>query len=142
MTAGRDTERGAATTELVIAAPAFLFLLMLIVQAGLYFHAVNVASAAAQEGARTARLEGSSLTAGERDARQFVQAVAPRLLSGVDARGTLVDGGESVRITVSADVITVFRLPGVNLDWSVREAAEGPRERFRPATDTPPADDS
>ena len=40
---------------------------MLIVQAGLYFHAVSIASAAAQDGARTAAVGGTEadLTEGE-----------------------------------------------------------------------------
>ena len=51
-------ERGSATTELVIAMPALLLLIMSIIQFGLWYHASHVAKAAAQEGVRAARIEG------------------------------------------------------------------------------------
>jgi Flp pilus assembly protein TadG len=127
---------GGATTELVIAAPAFLFMIMLIVQAGLYFHASSVASAAAQEGARAATVQGGSITEGRQVANDFVQTLAPRLLEDVEVDGRYVDGGELVR----ADVTEVFKLPGVDVDFTVQETSEGVIERFRPATEAPPTD--
>jgi Flp pilus assembly protein TadG len=133
-------DEGAATTELVIAAPAFLFMIMLIVQAGLYFHASSIASAAAQEGARAATVQGGSIAEGEDVAGEFVRTLAPRLLDDVDVRGQLVDGGELVRMTVRGDVTEVFRIPGVGVDFTVSETSEGVIERFRPATDAPPTD--
>ncbi|MGH9111486.1 MAG: TadE/TadG family type IV pilus assembly protein [Acidimicrobiales bacterium] len=142
-------DQGAATTEFVIAAPAFLFTIMLIVQAGLYFHASSIASAAAQEGARSATVqggngadEGASIAEGERVAGEFVQTLAPRLLDDVEIEGRLVDNGDLVRITVSGDVTEVFKIPGVNVDFTVQETSEGVIERFRPATDAPPTDSS
>jgi Flp pilus assembly protein TadG len=131
---------GGATTELVIAAPAFLFMIMLIVQAGLYFHASSVASAAAQEGARAATVQGGSIPEGRQVANDFVQTLAPRLLEDVEVDGRYVDGGELVRMTVRADVTEVFELPGVDLDFTVQETSEGVIERFRPATEPPPTD--
>lgn len=133
-------DAGGATTELVIATPAFLFTIMLIVQAGLYFHASSVASAAAQEGARAATVQGGSIPAGEQVAGDFVAALASQLLDDVDVEGRLVDDGELVRMTVSGDVTEVFQLPGVNLDFTVQETSEGVIERFRPATEAPPTD--
>jgi Flp pilus assembly protein TadG len=129
-----------ATTELVIAAPAFLFMIMLIVQAGLYFHASSIASAAAQEGARAATVQGGSIPEGQQVADDFVQTLAPRLLDDVEVDGRYVDGGELVRMTVRGDVTEVFQLPGVDLDFTVQETSEGVIERFRPATDAPPTD--
>jgi Flp pilus assembly protein TadG len=131
---------GAATTEFVIAAPGFLLMIMLIIQAGLYFHAVSVASAAAQEGARAATLEGASVGEGEQEASEFVQALAPDLLTNVGVSGQLTDGGELVRVTVTGDVVEVFRIPGVDIDYSVRETSEGVIERFRPAGEPAPSD--
>ena len=133
-------DAGAATTELVIAVPAFLFMILLIVQAGLYFHATSIASAAAQEGAHDASLQGERaerLAAGESTARDFVQRLAPELLAGVEVDGQQVDGGEMVRMTVSGDVSQVVVIPGVDLGISVNESAESPIERFRPAGDAP-----
>jgi Flp pilus assembly protein TadG len=113
---------------------------MLIVQAGLYFHASNVASAAAQEGARAATVQGGSIPEGRQVANDFVQTLAPRLLEDVEVDGRYVDGGELVRMTVRADVTEVFKLPGVDLDFTVQETSEGVIERFRPASEAPPTD--
>jgi Flp pilus assembly protein TadG len=129
-----------ATTELVIAAPAFLFMIMLIVQAGLYFHASSIASAAAQEGARAATVQGGTIPEGRQVADEFVQTLAPRLLENVEVEGRYVDDGELVRMTVRGDVTEVFKLPGVDLDFTVQETSEGVIERFRPATEAPPTD--
>src|SRR4029453_15109312 len=100
------------TTELVIAAPAFLFMIMLIVQAGLYFHASSIASAAAQEGGRAATVQGGSIPEGRRVASDFVQTLAPRLLDDVEVGGRYVDGGELGRMTVRGGVHGGFKLPG------------------------------
>jgi Flp pilus assembly protein TadG len=138
----RRGDEGSATTEFVIAAPAFLLVIMLIVQAGLYFHALSVASAAAQEGARAATEAGNTVPDGEREAGEFVRTLAPRLLTGVDVAGQRVDGGDAVRVTVAGEVTNVFRVPGLDIDLSVRESAESVVERFRPSTEDPPRDTS
>jgi Flp pilus assembly protein TadG len=134
-------DEGAATTELVIIAPVFIFLILLIVQLGLYFHAINVASAAAQEGARDASLysddRGAALAQGEASARDLVDKLAPELLAGVQIAGSHVDGGDSVRMTVAGDVSQVVTIPGMDLAISVNESAETPVEEFRAAGDTP-----
>jgi len=134
-------DEGAASTELVIIAPAFLFLTLLIVQFGLCFHAINVASAAAQEGARDASLysddRSAALAAGEASARDLVQELAPDLIAGAQVSGSHVDGGDSVRMTVAGDVVQVVTIPGIDLAIRVNESAETPVEVFRPAGDTP-----
>jgi Flp pilus assembly protein TadG len=138
-------DEGAAATELVIIAPVFLFLVLLIVQLGLYFHAINVASAAAQEGARDASLytpsRAAAIAQGEATARDLVDTLAPELLAGVRVNGVDVDGGDSVRMTVRGDVSQVVAIPGIDLSISVNETAETPVEEFRPPSDTP-VDDS
>ena len=75
-------DAGASTTEFVILTPALILAIMMIVQAGLYYHAVSVASAAAQDGARAASLQGATTTEGEAAARDLVDTLAPDLLSG------------------------------------------------------------
>jgi len=129
---------GAATTEFVIAAPAFLFVIMLIVQAGLYFHAVSVASAAAQDGARAASLEGATPADGERVAGDLVHRLAPKLISDAHAKGERLDGGQVMRMTVTGHVSEVFVLPGGHVDLTVTETAERNVEVFRPANEPPP----
>jgi Flp pilus assembly protein TadG len=135
-------DAGAVTTELVIATPAFLFLIMMIVQSGLYFHAVSLASAAAQDGARTAAVGGTdaSVVDGENTAKQMLDDLAPDLIQNKSVSGALVDNGQMVEMHVDGDVIPVFVVPGVNVSFHVQEVAESAVERFRPATEDPPRD--
>jgi uncharacterized phosphosugar-binding protein len=135
-------DAGAVTTELVIATPAFLFLIMMIVQSGLYFHAVSLASAAAQDGARTAAVGGTdaSVVDGENTAKQMLDDLAPDLIQNKAVNGALVDNGQMVEMHVEGDVIPVFVVPGVNVSFRVQEVAESAVERFRPADEAPPTD--
>lgn len=126
-------DEGSATTELVIIAPAFLFMILLTVQLALYFHAISVASAAAQEGAHDASLLGATTEQGEQTARDLIADLAPRLLSGVAVHGGRVDGNDRVRMTVRGDVAQIVTIPGVDLGIAVNETAETPVEQFRPA---------
>jgi Flp pilus assembly protein TadG len=137
---------GAATTELVIILPTLLFFILLIVQLGLYFHAINVASAAAQEGAHEASLSvagsatpdlAAAIAEGEDTSSDFIQRFAPNLLGGVAVTGQAVDDGEMVRITVSGDVTQTIVIPGIDFGIAVSETAESAVERFRPAGDAP-----
>ena len=52
--ASRDRDRGEAVTQLVILTPVLVLLAFLGVQAAIYFHAANVATAAAAQGAAAA----------------------------------------------------------------------------------------
>jgi Flp pilus assembly protein TadG len=121
------TEVGAATTELVVATPALLLLVMMVIQMGLWFHASHVVTAAAQEGARQVRIEGGSAAAGEGRAREFLTAmgakivVAPTVIASRSA--------DSGRVEVAGTAISV--VPGMNLP--VRAVSEGPVENFRGA---------
>jgi Flp pilus assembly protein TadG len=135
-------DAGAATTELVIVFPVLITLIFLIIQLGLYFHALNVASNAAQIGAREATLSvagsadpdlGASVALGEAAAQDFIDDLAPELLSGVAADGAAVDGGDKVRMTVSGEVVQTLSFPGFSFGLTVSETAETPVERFRPA---------
>lgn len=123
----RGPESGAATTELVLATPALLMLLMLLVQFGLWYHAVHVARAAAQEGARAARVEGGTGAAGEARAREFLSAVAPRLIILDEGSPTADRNLDEVRVEVRGTVLQV--VPFMTL--GVSGEAEGPTERFR-----------
>ena len=46
--ARRADERGDATVETVMAVPVVLFLIMVVIQAGLWFHGAQIVEAAAQ----------------------------------------------------------------------------------------------
>lgn len=73
-------EHGAATTELVIATPLLLLLVLLVVQFAMWQHAVHIADAAAEEGARAARLQGGTAADGATRARTFLAQLSPTIL--------------------------------------------------------------
>jgi Flp pilus assembly protein TadG len=120
-----DRERGAATAELVLVTPVMLFMVLLVVQFGLWFHASHVASAAAQEGARAARVEGSNASAGKARAEQFLDAVGSDLVLERVVTAENLTG--AVRVEVSGRAIRV--VPGLRLPISAE--SEGPVEEFR-----------
>lgn len=133
-------DAGAATTELVIVFPVLITLIFLIIQLGLYFHAMNVASNAAQVGAREATLSvaGSanpdreaSVALGETAAQEFIDDLAPNLLSEVGANGAYDPDADAVRMTVSGEVVQTLWV-GFSFGLTVSETAETPVERFRP----------
>lgn len=114
------------SAELVVATPLLLLLVLAIVQFALWQHAVHVASAAAQEGARSARLEGGSTTAGQARAESLLGSLGRTTLA--DPNVTVRLDGERARVEVSgyaSSVLPFLRLP-------VRAASEGPLETFRP----------
>jgi Flp pilus assembly protein TadG len=118
-------ERGTATTQLVVVFPAVFLMLMLVVQFGLWYHGSHVAIAAAQEGARAARTEGSSAAEGQRVAERFLAEVNDDVIQGVVVRvqrdteqATVEVSGESI------ELVPGFRIP-------IKAVSHGPVERFR-----------
>jgi Flp pilus assembly protein TadG len=65
-------ERGSASVELAIVMPLVMLLLMVIVQAGIYFHTQAVATTAAREAVDAARVSGGSPAAGSATAGEFL----------------------------------------------------------------------
>lgn len=123
---GSTPERGAATLELVVIFPVVLLITFGVLEAALWYHARNVALAAAEEGVRVATGEGSSVDAGVSEATDFaLRAGADDVLSGVTVRP---EGDDTeVSITVTGHSLSLF--PG----WSgheVSQTASGPVERF------------
>jgi Flp pilus assembly protein TadG len=121
----RRGEHGSAATEAVLVVPALLFLVMLVVQFGLWFHAQHVAQAAAEEGARAARAEKGSAAAGRDRANSFL-----------DQAGRTIIVGRMVDTTRTADLVTVVVhghsvdvVPGLSLP--VTASATSPVEIFR-----------
>lgn len=111
--------------ELAICFPAMLAVLFASVQAALWYNARGIALAAAQEGVRAARADGSSPAAGMARARYFLATHAGALLTDI----RVSDAGTSatrIRIQVTGRSMAVFSWPRV----SVSQHASGPRERF------------
>lgn len=119
-----DTARGASSTELVVAFPAVLTIILLAFQFGLYLHAAQVAEAAAQEAVEVAQGERAGAADGTAAARGLLGQLGAlrRPQVTVDRSSTTV----TARVTGSAQVL----VPG----WpvAVEGVAEGPVERFVP----------
>lgn len=121
-----DRDRGAATTEVVLVTPVLLLLVMLVIQFGLWYHAQHVAQAAADEGARAAKVETATAQDGIAGANAFLDQSSSRLINdrNVDATRTL----DVATVTVTGHVTSV--IPG--FDLTVSASATDPVERFRP----------
>ncbi len=106
--------------------PAVLLLVFAVIQGALYYHARNVALAAASDGLTAARARTGSSEEGLRAAASFLERAGGRDVL-LDARVAAVRGGGTATVTVSGHVISLLPvLPG----WSVSQTASGPVERF------------
>lgn len=118
-------ERGIATTEAVLVTPALLFLVMLMIQFGLWFHAQHVAQAAAEEGARAARALHGSADVGRLQAEAFLDQAGATVIDSRSVTATRTDDAVAVEVEgQSTNVIPGFVLP-------VSATAISPVERFR-----------
>jgi Flp pilus assembly protein TadG len=117
----RRDDAGAATITVAIVTPAVLVLLMLAVQAGLFWHARQRAdTAATRAAAAAAQVDGTPAT-GEASAETFL-AGAPL----DSAQVTVTRDAQAARATVTGTAPAL--VPGVV--WQVKATAEAPRERF------------
>jgi len=117
---------GSATLQTVLVMPLLLLLITAIVQFALWYHAAHIAIAAAQDGARAARVEGGTAQAGQARAQQLL-----------DQLGTGVLTNPTITVTRDADVARVEvrgwapeLVPGLRLP--VDAVSAGKTERFRP----------
>ncbi len=123
MTRGRG-EEGLTATQLAIVMPALLFFIMLIVQYGLWFHAKQVASAAAAEAVDAAQVPDGLSSDGERAARSF-------LAQSGNLRDVVVEVERSADQVVARVRGRAPQLvPGVA--WTVASQVQSPAERFVP----------
>lgn len=102
-------ERGSMSVELVILTPVLLLLLFMIVQAGLYIHAREVALHAAAEGSAAATVEGGTDADGAAAALGFADQVGA--LSGTAA--TVERTASTVTVTVTGQAPSI--IPGLPL---------------------------
>lgn len=112
--------------ELVVVFPVALLLVLLLVQAGLWYLGRSVATAAAQEGARAAAVVGGTSGRGRQVAVQTLTQVAGALLTRTTVTASRTADRSVVSVTGWAEGI----VPG----WSVEVTASAadPVERFRP----------
>jgi Flp pilus assembly protein TadG len=119
-------EAGAVVTETVIVVPVLLLLITLIFQFALWYHAEHVVQAAAEEGARAARLEGGTAADGQARAEDFLAHAGPNIVH--DPTVTATRDPDVATVTVTGTAVEV--VPGLHLP--VRARAAGVVERFRP----------
>ena len=115
------------TSQVAIVFPALLFWIMLIVQYGLWFHAKQVADAAAAEAVDAAQTPTGSAADGEGAARSFLASSGnlTNLVVTVDRTFSVV----SVEVRGDAPQL----VPGFS--WSVTARSQAPVERFVPEPD-------
>ena len=130
MTARRRNQTGSTSLELVVLFPVLLAVIFGLVQGALWFHARNVAAAAAQEGVRVARVETGTAEAGRARAAGFLaDAGGADVLT--DPTIDVTTDAQRVRVVVAGRSISV--LPGVP-GLAVEQSAAGPVERFTTRT--------
>ncbi len=133
---GRLHGESGSTAELVVVFPLVMLLLLLVFQFALWYHATHVAQAAAQEGARVARM---AIPAGSAPGAEQLQADAGGdhardFIAGMGAfdNKTVTDSWDPatdvVHVTVSGTAPSL--VPGFRL--AISEHSEGRREKFRP----------
>ncbi|MFD7169252.1 TadE/TadG family type IV pilus assembly protein [Streptomyces violascens] len=120
----RAADRGAASTELVLAVPLLLVLLLLIVQFALAEHAQHIAQAAASRALAAARAQGSTAQAGDARAAATLRLLGSRVL--LNPAIQVSRGAEYVVVDVHGEVVGL--VPGLRL--RVAGHAAGPVERW------------
>ena len=123
----RGSDRGAAATELVIAVPALLLMMLTVVQFAVYAHARHIAQAVAAQALAAARVDGGTAAAGETAGRQLLSQLGSAL---TQPTVTVRRGPARVAVTVTGSAAHV--LPGSALPVTVQD--DGPVERLVPAT--------
>jgi len=118
------SERGMTTIQVAILFPVVLLWLMLIVQYGLWWHAKQVANAAAAEAVDAAQVSDGTAADGEAAASSYLDQSGnlENVTVAVDRQPTLVIA------EVHGDAPQL--VPGFS--WSVTARSEAPVERFVP----------
>jgi Flp pilus assembly protein TadG len=143
---GSDRERGVSAIEFAMLMPVFLPLIFLLVQAGLYYHAVNVTHAVAQTTARVIRTYPGGVgqvvtrvpTADElqpqadRVAVETWEALDTNKTSSRPSTAVDVAVGTTNQLTVTVQSTCVNLLPGILPTLPITAQASGPIEIFKP----------
>jgi hypothetical protein len=123
----RRREAGLTSTELAVVMPVVIALVLVPFQVALWWHAKEVADAAAREAVDAAQVVAASEADGEMAAQRFL-----------DVAGNIAE--PHVTVTRTAETVTVEvrgraprLLPG--FDWQVTARAVAPVERFIPEPD-------
>ena len=121
-----ERERGEVTTT-VLLVPIAMFLILVVVQAALVFHAQAIVDAAAQDGALAGQGEAGAEAVARTAAQSVIGTYAGNLLSDVDL--SVHSSPSRFLVTVQATVKSL--IPGYAP--TISSTAVGPRETFIPA---------
>ena len=119
-------EAGFSALEMAILFPVTLFIVFGIVQFGIWYHANDVARAAAQEAVRSASAYQATNNDGTAAANQVLDQDAKGLI--IHTSVSVSRGGSVATVTVTGDALQV--LPFISLPVKVKATA--PVEAFRP----------
>lgn len=125
-----DGERGGATNvEMALLWSVIALFIFGAVQVGIYYFAASAALTAAQDGLRSGRYYADPSPArAQQVSEAFLDKTAGNTLTDTAVTATLADGGTTLRVRVTGQVLSV--VPGVSFDLT-REAG-GPIERLTP----------
>lgn len=114
------TDSGEASAQAVIIVPVVLLVLWLAIQATVFLHGANVASAAANEGAAVAARYGSSTGAGERAIQRTLTAL------GSTSKGSwaVAKSGKTVIATVRLRLPRIVPFFPLTVSRSAHESIE------------------
>ena len=119
------SQRGDATVETILTVPVLMFLILVVIQAGLWFHGAQIVEAAAEEGVRAGSVETGTAADAEGRAREFIVRLSPSIASAAEVQASRTV--DVTRVTVRSRVQAV--IPGLRL--AVSGVAASPSERFR-----------
>jgi Flp pilus assembly protein TadG len=119
-------ERGASAIDMAIIFPIVIFLIFGIIQFGVWYHANNIARAAAQEGARAASAYSSTASAGAASAQRVLAENA----NGMISHTSVIPYRDQNVATVTVKGEALHVIPFIPL--SITVSATAPVEAFRP----------
>lgn len=120
------SDRGAASTQLVLVFPALLLIALLAVQFALVWHARHIAQYAAQRALADARIQDGTAADGRTQARRSLSALGSRVLTSTSVTAERSAARTTVR--VKGIVVRVLPVPGLVLHAT--GTASGPTERI------------
>lgn len=117
---------GSTTVEMAVLFPILLVLLLTIMQAGMWWHARNLALAGAEAGVQVARTTAGTTEAAEAAAVSYLARAGGSATTDAAVHATLT--ADSAQVEVSATAPRVLPIPG--LDITVSQTAQARREKF------------
>ena len=120
-------ERGSVTAEQVLVMPVLLSVVLLLAQAAVWAHAIQVAQATASDALAVTRVQNGTVAAGQTEANHMLDQLGRGPLNGVHVTVTREADHATVSITGTASSVVPF------LKLPIHVNAAGPTEEFRSA---------